>query len=178
MPRELTADPAAIAYADSSAADDAARLRETVVRAAWDALGVTEKDAVLATATADIDTIGDDFLGERADDDQLLEWPRTGTDYSDDAWPQRLVDATIALAFEYAPAFASGSTTNLLAPDPAEPNIKREKVGPIETEYFASRSVEATGLERFPPVVQRLLRPLVSVVEENAWGSASVVRGS
>lgn len=176
MAREVEADVEAIAYADQSAADAAALLRETVVRDAWEDLESEQKDGALATAARDLDTV--DWIGERASDEQELEWPRTGTDYSDDAWPELLVRANIALALSYAPAFATGATANVLNPDPADRNIKKEKVGQLETEYFVARTVEATALERFPEEVQRLLYSLVRRVDANAWGSATVTRGS
>jgi hypothetical protein len=174
--REVPADLEATVYADADAADDVAELR--VGGASWLALTQDQKDQAAATATRDIDSIGDSFVGVIADDDQLLEWPRTGTDYSSDAWPQRLVDAAIELMFSYVPAFATGASIDVLNPDPNASNIKREKIGPIETEYFAARTVEATALERFPAVVQRLLAGLVRTSNTSAWGSASVSRAS
>lgn len=180
MPREVTADPDANAYATTDDADTAAGRREAVVRAAWDALDDDQKEGALELASRDIDTLEDDpgFLGERADDDQERAWPRTGTDYSDDAWPQVLVDATLELAFSYAPAFVDGATTSVLNPSTADGNVSEETVGPITTKWFAPRTTEALGLARFPQAVQRLLVRLIVAESTSEWGSALVRRSS
>lgn len=174
MPIQVTADLEATVYADADAADAVADLR--VGGAAFKALEGEDKDRAAATATADLDTV--DWIGERVDPDQLLAWPRTGTDFDEDAWPQRVIDAAIELMFSYVPAFATGATIDVLNPDAVEPNIKREKVGPLDTEYFAPRTVDATALERFPAVVQRLLAPLVRTPDAAAWGTGASVRTS
>lgn len=165
-------DPSANTYADASAAD--AYLAYRVGASAWAGYSADLKAQALVSATRDIDTL--DFIGERATDDQALEWPRTGTDYADDALPQRLVDATIELAFSYAQQVTADATSDVLNPVPD--NIKREKTGPLETEYFAPTAPEATALERLPAIVQRLLAPLLRTPVVGQWGSALVLRGS
>jgi hypothetical protein len=178
---QVTADLTAVSYATSDQADDVAELR--VNGAAWLALDSDQKDAAMATASRDIDSIAGTppgtiggFIGERASPDQSLEWPRTGTDYDDTAWPQRLVDATIELAISYAPAFAAGS--DVLNPSLETGTLKSSKVGPIEKEWFAPRSADALSMARLPAMVQRLLAPLVLTDIGNVWGSGSVARGS
>lgn len=183
MPFEVPADLTATTYADADAADAAAELR--VGGSAWLALTGDQKDAALATASRDIDSMEEvapsfvgGFIGERSNANQPLAWPRTGTEYSSTAWPQRLVDATIELAFTYAPAFAAGATIDVLNADAGNGNIKREKIGPVETEFFTARATAATAIERFPWMVQRLLAPLIRVARADTWGSGTVTRAS
>lgn len=181
MPLALVATPGAAnanSYATVVEADAYASYR--VGGAAWATLTPDQKIQALVTATGDIDTLEDDpgFLGERTDGVQALAWPRTGTDYDDDELPGTLVFATIELAMSYVPAFAAGSTTDVLAAGSGNGNIKREKVGPLETEYFAAGSTAATAFSRFPSVVQRLLFAVVRLPPESAWGSATVSRSS
>lgn len=181
MAIEVTADPDATTYADTATADTVAETR--VGGSAWTELSDDDKLAALITATRDVDTL--DWIGDRASNAQALEWPRTnavdsnGIAYSDDTWPTRLVNAVIELAFTYALPIAAG--TNPLAVDTQAGNIKRKKIGPLETEYFgatATTSVDVTTLARFPAIVQNLLAPLVRMPSTLAWGSAIARRGS
>jgi hypothetical protein len=181
MPLVLEATPGADdanAYATVAEADEYTSYR--VGSAAWAALTADQKIQALVTAAGDIDTLENDpgFIGERTDDLQSMAWPRTGTDYADDGLPLTRVNATIELAMTYAPAFATGSTTDVLATESGNGNITREKVGPLETEYFAAGSGGATAFTRFPAVVQRLLFALVQLPADAGWGSATVTRGS
>jgi hypothetical protein len=172
---EVTADTDATTYASVETADAVAATR--VGGSAWTDLGDEDKLAALTTATRDVDTL--DWIGDRASDAQELEWPRTGTDYSDDAWPTRLVNAVIELAFSYAPGIAAG--TNPLATTTNAGNIKRKKIGPLETEYFGATtasSVDVTTAARFPAIVQNLLAPLVRPATAMQWGSGTAFRGS
>lgn len=176
MAFEIPADLAATVYADVDAIDAVADLR--VGGAAWLALDATQKEQVASAVTQTFDSL--DFLGEMTDPDQNLEWPRTGTDYSSDAWPSRLVNAAIEYAILLAPSVAAG-TDPLNPVDTSSGVIKREKVGPLETEYFessATASSDAFTLDAFPPIVQRLLAPLLQAATSSAWGSATVTRGS
>jgi hypothetical protein len=183
MPLTLTAtagSASANSYADVSAATSAAAYRVGGEAAAWLSLSADQKIQTLVTATRAIDTVR--FRGSRASTTQALEWPRTGTDYAADQLPTSLVMATIELAWSYASAFATGATdTDVLNPDDSEARIKREKTGPLETEYFAAPAAPQdaygnviVGLERFPAIVQRLLAPLVWVASRSAWGSSAV----
>lgn len=185
MPLTLVATAGASnanAYADVATASAAAAYRIGADAVAWLALSADQKIQSLVTATRDIDTLL--FTGDRATSTQALEWPRTGTDYADTVLPATLVSATIELAFSYAPAFAVGATIDPLNPDTTAARLKREKVGPLESEWFAPATgpdvygAEATGLERFPGIVQRLLAPLLWLAAVNTWGSAAVVRTS
>lgn len=141
--------------------------------AAFTGLTDDQKIQALVTAASDIDTLEEDpgFVGDRYAADQTLAWPRDVAEL-----PANLVKANIELAISYATAFARG--TDVLNRQLGNGNIKRDKTGPLETEYFAVGPTSATAIERFPPVVQRLLAGLVLQPSDNAWGSAEVVRGS
>lgn len=143
---------------------------------AWANFSEELKAQALVTATRDLDTLT--FIGTKASSTQALEWPRSSTSYSADTLPAALVRATIELAFVYASELTADATLDVLNPAAETGNIKRETAGPVETEYFASTSVAATALERFPAVVQRLLTPLVRAITSTAWGSSLATRGS
>jgi hypothetical protein len=170
---ELAADLTSTTYATVDQADEAAERRGVSV---WDDLSDEQKDQALNAATLDLDTL--DWIGTRYSAEQVLEWPRDDTDYATDSWPTRLVQATIELAFSIAAIVAEESDP--LAYDPANGNIKSETTGPLKTEYFAPTvtSSSLTSIERFPPIVQNLVRSLVRVASASAWGQGKVVRVS
>lgn len=172
MPFEIPADLAATVYANSDAVDTAAEFR--VGGSAWNSLSSTQKEQVTNVVTQAFDSL--DFKGEMTDPDQLLEWPRTGTEYSVNAWPNRLRQAAIEYAIILAPSVKAG--TDPLNALSTSGNVKREKVGPLETEYFEATATDAFSLDVFPAIVQRLLSPLVRATSVSSWGSASVVRAS
>lgn len=127
------------------------------------------KKQALITATADIDTA--DFKGSRATSTQALEWPRTSTVYASNVLPNRLVLATV----EYAMEIAADPTTSL--PSPESDNRKMVKAGDVAVEFFESDDTGAAfDLERWPAIVQRLLKPLLLIIAESAWGSALAIR--
>lgn len=176
MPLTLVAtvgDPDANAYITVADAEEYASYRVGAV--AWEALTSNQKIQTLVTAATEIDTLEGDpgFLYDRASTTQALAFPRTDSPLS---LPAILVKANAELAFKYATAFATGADP--LGSISGNGNIKREKVGPIETEYFAAGSTAATTFERFPAVVQRLLYSLVNIPLPSGWGSALVERGT
>lgn len=140
--------------------------------AAFIALDEEQQIQALVTATSEIDALEYEpgLVGERYTEDQALAFPRDTGDV-----PRRIKKATIELAMSYAPAFAAG--TDPLNADVSNGNIKREKVGPLETEFFAAFTTPASAIERFPASVQRWLAEFV-VTTTTGWGSASVGRGS
>lgn len=166
-------------YASIEQADTLANTRVSPAAAAWRALGSSEaaldtKARALITATRDIDSIPSaefDFVDEKASDDQALEFPRN-TDPT--SLPQRLVNATIELAL----LIQNGSVTT----DPlstAVNNRKKVQSGDDSVEFFEPTVVTASGLDRFPAIVQRLLSSLViALSSEDAWGTGVVVRTS
>lgn len=173
MAFEVSADPTAFAYASL---DDALSADETRGGgAAFLALDDTVQDQLLAAASIDLDTSA--WIGARATTTQEREWPRTGTSYGEDAWPQLVVDATIELAFANARKLAADATTDVLNPVPS--NLKRKKVGPIEKEFFAPAPPTATDpAARWPTIVQALIAPLIRVAAVAGWGSAIAIRTS
>lgn len=172
MPFEVTADVDALSYASTSDAEDAAEVR--IGSTAFDALDEGDQEKHLITASRELDTIA--WIGERATAEQQLEWPRTGTDYSADAWPSILVEATILLAWYNAKQLASHPTADLANPDTRI--VTREKVGPIDTEYQVTATAVSDQLSRFPAHVRALIRPLVYSVSSSGYGSAIITRGS
>lgn len=173
MPFEVTADPAALSYAsvaDAQSVVDARGGGAAFLALADDATRLQ----YLTAASLDLDT--SDWIGERATAEQEREWPRTGTAYSDDALPGMLIDATIELAFANAAKVAADPTVDVLNPSPDR--LKRKKVGPIEREWFAPETTDATAVARFPTIVQALIARLIRDAESGVWGSGYVVRGS
>jgi len=149
--------------------------------AAFIALTADQQVQAVATVTQDIDSIANaapgqygGFIGEKATTAQALEWPRTGTDYT--GLPAPLVAATIEYAIIMAPQVLAGTYT--LEAVSGLGNIKRVKTDVLEREYFPGAEPIADVLARFPRIVQDLLRSLVIVPAENAWGSGTAARGS
>lgn len=180
MPLTLNATPGdadANAYATLADADALAEYRGAL-GAAFLALSDDQRITALVTTAADIDTIGDDFIGDRTDDVQAMEWPRSGTDYAEDALPAKLVRANIEYAIISNAVFATGGSGELLSATIGNGNVKQKTVDVLTTEYFEPTAVDASSLERFPRVVQNLLRSLVYVADDTVWGSGEVVRGS
>jgi hypothetical protein len=169
---EVSADPTAIAYATPDDADSVNESRGG--GAAFLALDPDRQEQLLAAASVDLDTSA--WRGVRATVEQEREWPRTGTEYSADAWPQSLVDATIELAFYRARLLTADATADVLNPIPS--NLKRKKTGPIEKEYFAPAPVDPTSAARWPTFVQALIARLVRDVATSGWGTAIAIRGS
>ena len=77
------------------------------------------------------------FKGTRVSSLQPLSWPRNGvylfgTKFANDAIPVQVIAGQCQLA-------VSAQTTDLLpSTDPSASRTKREKVGPLETEYFSA----------------------------------------
>lgn len=161
------------------------RLNASATFAAADSDNVAR---ALREAARDLDLMP--WSGARATMTQNLAWPRSDVrdpdrdgindgltfdvlrkrlpiDYDADIIPQRVKDAQCELALEYLKAGAA----DLAVADPAA-GIKREKVGPLETEYF-SPGTRPTGVYRFPRVVQ-LVAPLLK--SGRGGGALKVVR--
>ncbi len=173
MPISVIATPGAEDANAYSTVEEAAEYASyRVGGAAFMALTDDQKVQALVTAASDINTLETipGFVGSRYSDEQSLAWPRDSANL-----PANLVAANIELAMYYASAFSTGS--DVLNRDTANGNVKRKRIGPLETEWFAPNSASATAFERLPPVVQRLLYDLVLHVP-SAWGSAEVRRGS
>lgn len=183
MALDLIATPAAPdanAYCDEATASALAAYR--IGGASWSDLSSDEQIQALVTATAAIDTLEPQFCDARSTSTQSLAFPRGGAM----TLPDTLVRATFELAFSYVPAFAPGSSIDVLNPDLRAANIKRKKVDVLETEWFApggdaSGASAATSVERFPPAVQGFLAPLIcngTGADADAWGIGLVERAS
>jgi len=183
MALELIATPGAPdanGYLTLAQADALAAYR--VGGASWSGLDPDEQTQAIVTATASIDTLEPQFCDARTSTTQALAFPRGGAT----TLPDTLVRATFELAFSYVPAFAPGSSTDVLNPDLRAQNIKRKKIDVLETEWFqssgdASGASAATSVQRFPPAVQGFLAPLIcdgTGDDASAWGIGLVERAS
>lgn len=129
---------------------------------AFDDASTDSQNRALVEATRDLNYRP--WLGRPATDTQALAWPRynvidpdssSHSEYSSTVVPDRVKNATCELAFQYLKA----GTTDVAALDDTL-NIKRDKIGPLETEYFEPGE-RAKGLARYPSVT-RYLRGLVA----------------
>lgn len=104
------------------------------------------------------------FRGTKTDGrSQDAEWPRTdATDYegeeiADDTVPTEVLNAT------YEAALRELVTPGILSPDfvPSE-QAKREKVGPVEVEYFGTMGADGKPANRpVIPAIDEILAPLL-----------------
>ncbi len=151
----------AYADADTAVAYAESRIPDVNTRAFLE-LDDEQQSQALITARRDIDsTIGFSF------------------ELEDGEYPEAIVNASIELALSYALLFADTATADPLNPSFDNGNTKVEHVeGAVRIEYFAPGKPSATGADRFPPIVQRLLDGYITSARAHAWGSAEVVRGS
>lgn len=130
---------------------------------AWDA--ATDKEQAIRSATKFLEvTYKGRWLGDRANEDQALSWPRVngedqdGFCFDSDTVPQEIKDACAELALD-------ATTESDLLPDDTAPVgiIKRRKnrVGPLEqdTEYFGGADSSSAPFRR---VVVGLIRNLIT----------------
>lgn len=100
----------------------------------WDAAEFSDKEASLREATQWIDSMfGNRFVGEIQSSSQALAWPRIGAEDRDGRYindtPDAVKNATVALALS--------ALGGMLVPDESRGGrVKREKIGPLETEYM------------------------------------------
>ena len=119
----------------------------TSANAIWDALLQAPKEKSLRMATQFIDQeYHGQWKGLRVDEDQTLDWPRSGVvdrdgyDFDYESIPQKLQDAVCEAAVDYA-------VNGTLMPDVGTPGgTKRVKAGPVEKEYFTSDFVKLRRL--------------------------------
>lgn len=124
---------------------------------AFDDASTDSQNRALVEATRYLSPLS--WVGRRVTATQALSWPRQWAhdpdsptqDYFDsDVVPQRVKDGTMELAFQ----FLSAGTTDVAAYD-ASSEIKREKVGPLETEYQDAHT-RPIGLARYPSVMRHI----------------------
>ena len=122
---------------------------------AWTCLASAKKDAALryAATTLDGNWIWDGTITVTT---QALGWPRTGVeddegrDIASAAIPERVKTAQCELALLHTSSALNSNYDRGNA-------IRREKVGPIETEYFESATMEARL-----PIIDRIVHGLGS----------------
>lgn len=114
-------------YADQATAD--AYLEADSNATAWRAATDDTKGRALVSATRILDR--QTWQGEKTESDQALEWPRSGiADVDEGSVPQKIIDACCELAAAIVDGYdaANNRTTDT--------NIKRQKAGSVEIEYF------------------------------------------
>lgn len=147
----LSVAPAANADSYASVAEADTYHTNYGTGAAWTALSDTNKEIALRRATMYIDgRFGSRFHGERTDPAQYLAWPRKevfmyGADVS-------LDDELIPKAVKDAAAYLALQSTVVSLTDNVGATVRREKIGPIETEYAVSNGGSSTSLVQFPYV--------------------------
>lgn len=114
------------------------------------------------------------YQGEQVEDDQSLSWPRVGVvlkgkDFAEDEIPKNLVTASYYLIN----AVLNGAELMPNVSGNATDYIKKEKVGPIETEY--ADPTQFDGKTTFT-AVERLLESLLGSDCSGGF-SFDVVRG-
>ncbi|MDL2397456.1 DnaT-like ssDNA-binding protein [Rhizobium mayense] len=115
--------------------------------AAWAAAGEDDRTAALVRGSQVVDGLYEPrFPGFRASGyDQALSWPRrAATTANGEAIPEDVVPLPITYA-AYEAAAAELAEPGRLSPIvTATQIVKREKVGPLETEYIAAGSLDDT----------------------------------
>lgn len=141
----IVEDGTGLSSADSYVAvTDANSYHTAMGNSAWTGAD-TLKEVALRRATQYIDSQYR-FRGERLLLTQSLEFPRVGVTNLLPDWPMKnLVAATCELALR--------ALTNTLMSDTVAESVRREKVGPIETEYFRN-----DGAQPRYAIVDKLLK--------------------
>lgn len=101
-------------------------------------------------------TYGARFLGSVVDATQERQWPREGAIVNGKLLPSDVVPAAVINASFQAAYQEAVSPGSLAVVGSSSSAVKREKVGPIETEYATSSSSDGTAAS---------LTPLISIVD-------------
>jgi len=121
----------------------------------WAALAEAEKEIALRKATLFMTTYRTRWAGRRANQRQALDWPRFSVAVDGFAVPSTIVPADVVNACIDL-AVRAGSGEDLLPDlDTGSNAIKKDKTGPLETEYFQNTT---DARERFV-AVDALLAP-------------------
>ena len=152
----ITETGAGLADAESYASVAAADARcASLGLTAWAGLAEADKEIALRRATLFMATYRTRWAGRRVYQDQALDWPRynvavDGFTVPSTTVPSDVVNACIDLAVR------AGSGEDLLPDlDSGSNAIKKDKTGPLETEYFQNTT---DARERFV-AVDALLAP-------------------
>ncbi len=137
----------------------------------WTDLDLDEKEQHLRNATSFlVRAFRSRWAGSRVYSTQRLDWPRAGVTVDGFSVPSTIVPADVKEAcFELALRGVDGPLLPDL--DTGSNQVKKEKVGPLETEYFQA-NVDAQ--ERFP-AVNAILAPYFGTA--GGSGSIKLVRG-
>ena len=166
-----------IAFADQYILD---RLNAASI---WPPTDIEDEQRALIEATRELTRL--QYIGQRVDLTQKLEWPRfeainpdvpSGDDrfgsitfYLTTEIPDRIANATAELALE----FIRAGTEDIAGHDD-DVNIKITKTDVLLTEFFSpSANIKPQGLNRYPRVMQEIV-PLLD--ESIAAGSLEVLR--
>jgi len=110
----------------------------------------TSDDALIPMLTMSamfLDTFECKFPGRRTSPEtQSFCWPRTGVVYFDKPYPTDKIPPKLKAAQMHAALFVADG--GALFPSKSGPDIKREKIGPIDTEYAVGNWVTYS-----PPVI-------------------------
>ena len=144
--------PAAESYASVAAADvRCVNLGLT----AWTALAEADKEIALRKAMLFMSTYRTRWAGRRVYQHQALDWPRYNVEVDGFIVPSNIVPADVVNACIDL-AVRAGSGEDLLPDlDTGSNAIKKDKTGPLETEYFQNTT---DARERFV-AVDALLAP-------------------
>lgn len=158
--------------ADTYASLEAADARNAALGVAdWDALAEAAKEIALRRATIFMATYRERWAGSRMSSMQALDWPRYnvvvyGFIVPSTIVPDDVVNACIDLAVR------AGRGEELLPDlDTGSNAIKKDKTGPLETEYFQNTT---DARERFV-AVDALLAPYFG--SNGGGNSIKVIRG-
>ena len=136
-------------YADVATADEYLGGSISPNATAWRGADADTKSRGLVSATRWLDE--QNWLGQKTDPDQPLQWPRTGVDGVDpNTVPQAIMDACILLAAGLVADPEMRSTISQTA-------TKRMKAGSVEIEYFRGQTVQIQT--PFPADIMALIKP-------------------
>ena len=152
----ITETGAGLADAESYASIAAADTRcASLGLSAWAALDEPAKEIALRKATLFMATYRTRWAGRRQSQAQALDWPRYGVVVDGFPVPSNIVPVDVANACIDL-AVRAGSGADLLPDlDTGSNTIKKDKTGPLETEYFLNTT---DARERFVSV-DALLAP-------------------
>jgi hypothetical protein len=148
----IVEDGSGLANAESYASvADATAYHASRGNAAWALASTLNQEIALRNATDYLERKYV-FRGTRKTLQQALLWPRVGViiDYIYQTWPvTKLTQATCELALR--------ALSGPLIVDQTSANVKREKIGPLETEYFGN----SMNSQTFFTTVDDLVLPLI-----------------
>lgn len=167
----ITETGAGLADAESYASVAAADARcASLGLSAWAALAEADKEIALRKAMIFMSTYRTRWAGRRMYQQQALDWPRYGVVVDDFPVPSTIVPADVVNSCIDLAARAAGED---LLPDLETGSnvIKKDKTGPLETEYFLNTT---DARERFV-AVDALLAPYFG--SAGGGNSIKVTRG-